>query len=389
MAVTSRPLAPRGRVATPSRSRAPRLRSRVLAVLGLPVVLAALLAGCGSVGAGTSEAAAVAPSRPLSELEPVDDPRSWVGESTAVLAAEPIEPVTTDAQPDLPVTLTDAQGTEVTVTDTSRILALDLYGTTSRIAFELGLGDQVVGRDTSSTFAEIADEPLVTANGHELSAEAILELAPTVIITDTTLGPWDVVLQMRDAGIPVVVVDSHRSLETVGPLVQQVADALGVSAQGTELAERVEGEIAATRAQIDEIVPADEEGRLRMVFLYVRGQAGVYYMFGSGSGADSLITSLGGVDVATEIGWDGMRPVNDEGLVAAQPDLVLVMTKGLESVGGVDGLLEQLPALAQTPAGEHRRVVDMADSSILSYGPDTARVLDALAGAVYAPEATP
>ena len=119
----------------------------------------------------------------------------------------------------------------------------------------------------------------------------------------------------------------------------------------------------------------------------MRGQSGVYYMFGEGSGADSLIDAIGGYDVAEEIGWNGMKPVTDEGIVAAQPDLVLMMTEGLESAGGVDGLLERLPALAETPAGQHRRFVDMDDSQILGFGPITADVLNALAVATYAPEA--
>lgn len=118
----------------------------------------------------------------------------------------------------------------------------------------------------------------------------------------------------------------------------------------------------------------------------MRGQSGIYYMFGTGSGTDSLITALGGTDVATEIGWTGMKPMTDEGLIEASPDLVLVMTKGLESTGGVDGLLEAVPALAHTPAGENRRIVDMSDTEILSFGPHTADVLEALAVAIYAPE---
>jgi iron complex transport system substrate-binding protein len=120
----------------------------------------------------------------------------------------------------------------------------------------------------------------------------------------------------------------------------------------------------------------------------VRGLAGVYYLFGQGSGADSLIQALGGVDVAAEIGWEGMRPVTDEGLIAAAPDIIIMMSGGLDSVGGVDGLLERLPAVALTPAGRHRRIVDMDDRDILSFGPITAGVLDALARAVYAPEAS-
>ncbi|MGM7422480.1 MULTISPECIES: heme/hemin ABC transporter substrate-binding protein [unclassified Cellulosimicrobium] len=366
-------------------SRPARRSARPVPVVVLGAVLAVLTACSLTGAAGNGAAAGAVDTTPLTELDALDDPRSYVGESTAVLADAAVDPVADDPQPTLPATVTDTQGTEVTVTDTSRILALDLYGSTSRVVFELGLGDNVVGRDLSSGFEEIADEPLVTTNGHELSGEAILELAPTVIITDTTLGPWDVVLQMRDAGIPVVVVDSHRNLDNVGTLIQQVADALGVPEEGAVLAERTQAEIDAKLTEIAALVPQDPADRLRIAFLYVRGQAGVYYLFGSGSGADSLVSALGGVDVATEIGWDGMRPVNDEGLVAMQPDLLLMMTKGLESVDGVDGLLEQLPAIAQTPAGQHRRIVDMADTEILSYGPNTAGVLDALARAIYAP----
>jgi iron complex transport system substrate-binding protein len=366
----------------------PATRLRALAAAATAATAGLLLAGCGVVGhSDTGTTVAAGPS--LAELADSDDlladPREWTGEVVLEAAEQPVEPVATDAPPQLPATVTDAQGTEVTVTDTSRILALDLYGTLSRTVFELGLGDSVVGRDTSSTFPEITDLPEVTSNGHELTAEAILELAPSVILTDTTLGPWDVVLQMRDAGIPVVVMDPHRSADNAGDLTRAVADALGMSEAGERLAERTQSQIDATVAEVAALAPADDAQKLRAVFLYVRGQSGVYYMFGEGSGADSLIESVGAVDVAGEIGWKGMRPVNDEGMVSAQPDVILMMSQGLESVGGVDGLLERLPAIAQTPAGQNRRVVAMPDSQILAFGPSTTGVLDSLARGLYAP----
>lgn len=369
------------------------LRPRVAALLVGVLVAVLVVSGCGlsspsseddgSAAQGCSGAAAPA----LAEVDVLDDPRSWDGPASPVLGSCDVRPVAGAARPQLPVTVTDAQGTSVTVTDTSRILALDVYGTLARTVFELGLGDSVVGRDISTQFPDAADLPLVTQNGHDLAAEAILDLDPTVILTDTSLGPWDVVLQMRDAGIPVVVTDSERSLDNVDDLTRQVAAALGVPQAGRALVERTDAELASVRQQISEVAPSDVQDQLRTVFLYVRGQSGVYYMFGEGSGADSLIDALGAYDVAEEIGWSGMKPVTDEGIVAAQPDLVLMMTGGLDSVGGVDGLLERLPALAQTPAGEHRRFVDMADSEILGFGPDSASVLNALAVALYAPEA--
>lgn len=89
--------------------------------------------------------------------------------------------------------------------------------------------------------------------------------------------------------------------------------------------------------------------------------------------------------MASEIGWEGMKPMTAEALVAAQPDVIVMMTLGLESVGGVDGLLERIPALLQTPAGQHRRVIDMADTQILSFGPRSPEIILALARALYAP----
>lgn len=354
------------------------------AALALAFATLVALSSCAAVdGASPADARA---TTALADVTPVADPLAWEGPSTAVAASTPIDPVTEGAQT-LPAVVTDAQGTAVTVADTSRILTLDVYGSLSRIVFELGLGDAVVARDVSTAFPEAADLPVVTENGHDLNAEAILDAAPTVILTDTSLGPWDTILQMRDVGIPVVVVDSRRSLESVGALIQQVGDALGVPERAAALAARSNTATEAKIAQIAAIAPADPAQKLRMMFLYVRGQSGVYYLFGEESGADSLIDALGGTDVAGEIGWTGMRPITDEALVQANPDLLIMMSKGLESVGGVDGLLEHLPAIAQTDAGRHRRVVDMADTTVLSFGPASANVLDALAVAVYAPGA--
>lgn len=363
--------------------RATMFRHRTHRALAVATLLATILVGCSS----SLEADATGQGKALSRATVIDNPKNHEGPSTALLASAVLDPVANNPEVKLPVTVTDAQGTNVTITDVSRILPIDLYGTSSRIVFDLGLGKNVVGRDVSSDFEEIKDLPLVTHNGHELNAESILELAPSVIITDSSLGPWDVVLQMREAGIPVFVVDSHRSLENSDEMITQIADALGVPEQGAKLAERTTNQVTAIMEQISEITPQGND-RLRMIFLYARGQSGVYYLFGEGSGADSLITSIGGIDVASDIGWKGMRPMTDEALVEAAPDLVIMMSSGLESAGGVEGIKTSVPALAHTPAGAKNRIVDMADSDVLSFGPNSAGILEALSVAVYAPAET-
>lgn len=360
--------------------------SRPFWISAVLTTCALVLTGCGAAGPGGGESVSGSVAPEISSVTPAEDPRAWKGVVSPTVDDDTVDPVATDPTPQLPATLKDAQGTKVTVKDVSRVLALDLHGTLSRTVYELGMGDSLVGRDLSTQFKPAVDLPLVTGQGHTLTAEAILELDPTLILTDTSLGPWDVVLQMREAGIPVVVVESDRNLGNVDDLTQMTAAALGVPDAGALLSDRTQKKIDAVVADIAEVAPTDENARLRTVFLYVRGSAGVYYMFGKGSGADDLIDAVGAYDVAEEIGWSGMRPVTAEGLIAAAPELVVMMTGGLESTGGVDGLLDKLPALANTPAGRNERFVAIDDSLILGYGPNTAEVLNALAVAVHAPQ---
>ena len=325
-------------------------------------------------------------STPLADLDLVADVRAATGPSTACLASHAVVPVGDATAPALPATVTDSEGREIEITDVDRILPIDISGTIAATVFALGLGDQVVGRDASTQFPGTEDLPVVTKTGHTLNPEAILELAPSVVLTDTTIGPKEVRQQLRDAGIAVVVISGDRRIDTTDALVTEIATALGVPTRGAALIARLDAELDAAIAEIAEVTPSAATDRARMLFLYVRGSANVYYIFGEDSGADSLIDAVGGVDVAAEIGWEGLKPMTADALVAAQPDVLVMMTDGLESVGGVDGLIERIPAIAETPAGAHRRVIDMADAEILSFGPRSADVISALARALYAPE---
>jgi len=364
--------------------------ARRRAATALLIAAALALTACAGDGHATAELTASTPRVPLAQLTPLADPASYQGPSTAVLGDAEIVPVTTSPAQTLPVTLTshDLDGdVEVTVTDTSRVIAMDLSGSLAATVAGLGFGGTLVGRDISTTFPGSEDLPVITSNGHSVNAEAVIAQRPTLVVTDGSIGPADVVQQLRDVGITVVFVEESSSYEGAAQLARDVAAVFGAVDAGELLADRITADVESTVADIATLAPASAADRLRIVFLYLRGSAGVYYLFGEESGADRLIEALGGVDVAGELGWNGMQPLTDEAMVAADPDLILVMTDGLESVGGVDGLLAEKPAIALTAAGQHRRFVDMADGQILSFGPRSAETLDALARAIYAPDA--
>jgi iron complex transport system substrate-binding protein len=175
----------------------------------------------------------------------------------------------------------------------------------------------------------------------------------------------------------VVLVPEAWSLEEIYPRITAVAAALGVPDVGRQLVDR-------TRADVRSAVSDSPSGPpLRIAFLYLRGQAGVYLMGGRGSGADSLIEAIGAVDAGSDIGLEKFRPLTSEGLILAAPDVLVVMNGGLDSVGGSSGLA-RVAGVAQTPAGRDRRFVGMDDGALLSFGPRTGLVVRELADRVRA-----
>ncbi|MFC7883410.1 hemin ABC transporter substrate-binding protein [Streptomyces sp. NPDC057376] len=332
-----------------------RLRNRLAGALLSVLALTLTATGCG----GSSEASSGTGPGAASAAGPVTDR---------------VEPLAERPEPRLPVTVRSADGEQVEVERAERIVPLS--GSLSEIVFTLGLGDRVVARDVTATFEQAAQLPVVT-RGHDVSAESVLSLKPDLVIAETTTGPEEAVDQIRAAGVPVLFVEAAKGLDDVGPRIQAVADALGVPAAGAELTRRSEQRIEAVR----EDVPRGEKPRV--AFLYLRGSASVYLIGGADSGAGSLIEAAGAVDAGAASGLEkDFTAITSEALVKAAPDAILVMSKGLESVGGVDGLVK-IPGIAQTPAGMDRRIVSVEDGVLLNYGPRTDQVLESVVTQLY------
>ena len=119
----------------------------------------------------------------------------------------------------------------------------------------------------------------------------------------------------------------------------------------------------------------------RVVFLYLRGGSSIYLIGGKGSGADSLISAVGALDVGAATLTNPFNAMTSELVASLNPDVLLVMSKGLQSVGGVSGLV-QLPGIAQTDAAKNRRVIAVDDSLLLSFGPRTPDLIEQLSVAM-------
>ena len=228
----------------------------------------------------------------------------------------------------------------------------------------------VVGRDISSTADSLSEIPIVTS-GHQVISEKVIALEPDLVIIDASTGPKAAIDQIRSAKIKVVQTPESWSLEDIPSKVLAVGSAIGAPGAAQLLINEL-----INQSSVNQV-----SGKPRIAFLYIRGTSTVYLIGGPGSGADSLIKAIGGVDVGAENLPRAFNTLTAESLANLNPDVLLVMTKGLESVGGIDGLIK-LPGIAQTEAGKRKAIIDVDDSLMLSFGPRSYSLLNELAKSV-------
>ncbi len=251
----------------------------------------------------------------------------------------------------------------------SRVVAL--ANGSAEIIASMGHLDVLIGRDVASDTPELESVEVVTS-GHQIVAEKILSLKPDLVIIDESSGPSSALKVLEAAGVRITKISEAWQLSQIDRKVGELAQAIGTIDDGKALT-------AALQMSTREIakIPTGKT----IAFLYLRGGSAVYLIGGKGSGTDSLITAIGGIDAGAQKFENPFTPMTAEAIATLNPDVFLVMSKGLESVGGVEGLIT-LPGIAQTQAGKNRAIVAVDDSLLLSFGPRSYTLLAALAQSV-------
>lgn len=235
-----------------------------------------------------------------------------------------------------------------------------LGGPVTETVFALGSGSQVIAVDVSSTWPpEAAALPKVGYH-RALSAEGILSLRPGLVIGTDEAGPPTALRQMKDAGTRVELVPVEHTVEGTRRKILAISALLGKEDAGRKLVASLEADLEVVKARI-----AASKSRPRVLFIYARGQ-GTLSVSGRATAADAIIALAGGVNAVT--GYEGYKPLTPEALAAARPDVILLTTSGLESVGGKATLLDQ-PGVALTPAGKNGRIESLDDGLLLNFGP--------------------
>ena len=283
----------------------------------------------------------------------------------------------TQTQSESQTAITQADVSSVSVTPVEKLTdvrIVALANGAAELITAMGYLDNLVGRDIASSTPELKDVPVVTS-GHQVIPETIIALQPTLVITDDATGPSSAISKLASAGIRIVNISQSWNLADLIVKIEEIGTALGAPQSAASLQSVLTESISGNL-----VTASPSSKKLKVAFLYLRGTSSIYLVGGQGSGADYLINATGAIDVGAQKLDKPFTPLTAETMAQLNPDLILVMIAGLESVGGVTGLVE-LPGIAQTQAGKNRQVVAVDDSLLLSFGPRTPSLIAELATA--------
>ncbi len=266
----------------------------------------------------------------------------------------------------------DARGRDVTIGNTSRIVSIG--GAITEILYALGLQDKIVGIDTTSLYPPkaLAEKPNV-GYMRQLSAEGVLGLNPQLILAIEGSGPKETLDVLEAAKIPFVSFPETYTEQGLIEKIRLVAHAMDADARGACLAAAVSNDLGELKKLRDSV---KQPARVMFVMSFLNGRAMVA---GQHTAANEIIKLAGGINAVE--GFEGYKPVNDEAVVAAKPDVILSMQRGREQLDAQTVFAN--PSFALTPAATKKAFVAMDGLYLLGFGPRTAAAARDLALSLY------
>lgn len=242
---------------------------------------------------------------------------------------------------------------------------VSLGGDVTEIVYALGAQSALVARDSTSMWPPEATKLPDVGYLRQLNAEGILATRPTTVLASIQAQPSLALKQVAQNGVTVVTVPGSNDVSVIDEKIQVIAAALHKEAEGEKLRQQMQTQLAA--------LPTTP---LNKRVLFILSHGGMSAMAaGQQTGADTAIRAAG-LQNAMQ-GFNRYQPLSQEGVIASQPDLIVISQDGVRSLGGEEGVWK-LPGLAQTPAGRHKQVLLVDDMALLGFSIRTPEAIQQL-----------
>jgi iron complex transport system substrate-binding protein len=267
-----------------------------------------------------------------------------------------------------------AHATEALRLDTSRLVSIG--GDITEIVYALGEEKRLIARDSTSLYPEAARMLPDVGYMRALTAEGILAVNPSAIIAVEGSGPAETLNVLRNASVPFETIAQSYDRDGILKKIDAVGALLGVADKAKALKDKVAADLDAA---INASAARPDSERKRVLFV-LSAQGGKILASGTGTAADGVIKLAGAVNAVGT--FPGYKPLTDEAIIEAKPDVILLMSGGGDHPVTDEQLLAQ-PALALTPAAQNKAIIRMDGLHLLGFGPRTASAVRELNATIY------
>lgn len=232
----------------------------------------------------------------------------------------------------------------------------------TEIIYQLGAGDELVGRDMRSIYPPQAANLADVGYMRTLNAEGLLSLYPDKIIASQLAAPSVVFEQIESMGIPVIFISGEPSINGMINRIQQVAKAVERESQGGELVKQMQ----ATLAQIPST-------KLPLNVMFIRSFNNNNILAAGKETLIDYVFQIAGVNNALP-DMNRYQTLSGEGLILAKPDLIVTTKTAMRYFQNEEDFW-LLDNVINTPAGKNRQLLVMDDMALLSFGLQTPQAI--------------
>lgn len=238
---------------------------------------------------------------------------------------------------------------------------VSIGGANTEILFKLGLGEKIVGSDTTSYYPDDAQKMPKVGYMRALSAEGILSLEPDVIFASEGAGPVKVLTQFKDLSTPWVSLAEVTSLDVLYQNIAKIGHIMAVDAQSLALIDALKK----AQSLLEQNIKQDKQ---KPKVLFVMQHTGSPMVAGSNTAADRMIRLAGGENVAA--GIEGFKPLTTEALIELNPQWILSTFFGEGKEASIEGV-SNIPGFAFTDASRANHIIAMDALLLVGFGPRT------------------
>ena len=272
--------------------------------LAAALALAVSLAACASPASSAQSASSAAPQS-----------ASQAADASSGASAKPTQ---------------DRSGAPITLPETIDSIAV-MAPSIAETVVDLGLGDKIVAIDTQTEAYALAGVPegLPAFDMQAPDTEALAALEPDVVFVSgiSIIEGENLFQPLVDMGVCIASIPTSNSIADIEADITFLAACLGCEAQGEAIVDEMQAEIDAVAA-IGAAVPEDERKSV-----YFEISAAPYcYSFGEGVFLDEMLELIGADNVLA--GQEGWLSVDEEAVVAADPDVILTSVNYIDDPVG-------------------------------------------------------